>query len=137
MGQKFEGLRDVTAPHLLQTPQQIPGIIQHDPWLTPLRHELRQQISHTAITLGKRFSVVVITLTRVLRHVLQMGNEGPIRARRHGGLMHVQSTGKPRTNAAQWRQWNGHRFRTRALNQRSNLLFSSADRRQTLKHGPK
>ena len=37
---------------------------------------------------------MIVTLGRVLEHILQIADEFPVRARRDGRLMHVQSIGK-------------------------------------------
>ena len=71
-GQKLERFDDVEALHLRNAPQQISGVIEHDPRAASLSDQLRDQISHASVAMGERLTVVVIALVRMLQHVLKM-----------------------------------------------------------------
>lgn len=95
-GQVAPGICDVAAAHLLGSPEQIPGDVEHDPRVAALLDQLRDQIGQAAVALGKGLGVVVIALPRVLKHVLEVGDQLPASARRDGRLVHVQRAGKAR-----------------------------------------
>jgi hypothetical protein len=86
--------RDVFTAHLVNSPKEVSGIIEHDPWIASLADQLRDEISHAPVALREGLSVVVITFSLVLDHVLQMGNQFSAFAGWDCGLMHVQSTGE-------------------------------------------
>ena len=71
-GQVAKGCHDVVPPHLLQPPEQIPRVIEHDPRAASLRDQVWDEICHPPIALGKRFGVVVISIVRVFHHELQV-----------------------------------------------------------------
>ncbi len=96
----MQGTADVAAAHLANAPEQIAGVIQHHPRIAAFSDQLRDEIGQAPIALGKGLGIVVIALSGMLRHVLEMGDEGAIRAGRHRGLVHVQGAGKSRLQLA-------------------------------------
>ena len=100
-GEAFEGIEDVVAAHLPKTPEQIAGVIEHDPRIATGPNQLRNDLCEPLVALGKGFGVVVITLAWVLHHVLQMGDQFPLGAGWNRGLVHVQGTGEARTDLLQ------------------------------------
>ena len=95
-GQVMPGLGDVAAAHLLGPPEQIAGDVEHDPRAAALLDELGDQIGQAPVALREGLGVVVIPLVGVLQHVLEVGDQRSIGARRDRRLMHVQRAGKPR-----------------------------------------
>ena len=93
-GQPMQRLDDVLATHLLKSPQQIAGIIQHDPRIGAIGKQLGNDFGQTPIAMGEGFSVVVVTLAGMLNHVLEMGDQLSISTGWNRGLVHVQGTGK-------------------------------------------
>jgi hypothetical protein len=93
-GQEAQRLEDVGAAHLLEAPEQIAGVIQHDPRVAALRDQLRQQVGHPPVAVGEGLGVVVVALARVLEHPLQMADQLPPGPRRDRGLVHVQRAGE-------------------------------------------
>ena len=93
-GEGFKGGEDVLAAHLLETPEQIPRIIEHDPGIAALANQLGNDLGKSFVAVGKGIGVVVITLARVLIHVLQMGDQLSVGPGWNRGLMHVERTGK-------------------------------------------
>ena len=83
---------DVLTTHLVNSPQKVAGIIEHDPWIAPLADQLRNEISHSSVTLREGLRVVVVAFARILEHVLEMGNQFSALTGRNRWLMHVQST---------------------------------------------
>ena len=71
-GEIVQGSGDVFTTHLPQAPEQIARVIEHDPRIAALADQLRDQIRHTSITLSKWFGIVVISLPRMLNHVLKV-----------------------------------------------------------------
>ena len=126
-GQALEGLQDVVPPHLLKAPEQVAGVIQHDPRIAALRDQLGDDVAHAPIALGEHWGVVVITLAAVLLHVLQMGDQLPIGPGRNRGLVHVQRTGKGRLDLLQLQVGMGEEHRTVVLHQGKDLLFLAGD----------
>ena len=82
----------------MNSPEEVAGIIEHDPWIASFADQLRYEISHASVALSEGFRVVVIALSLVLNHVLQMGNHFSTFAGRDRWLMHVQSTGERRAD---------------------------------------
>jgi len=68
-------LKNVLAAFLLEPPEQVAGIIQHDAWIAALYVQLGQEIGHAPVAAGKGFGVVVLALAGMLKHVLQMTNQ--------------------------------------------------------------
>ena len=97
-GQEAKRSADVIPAHLLHAPEQIAGVIEHDPRIAAGVDQLRDQIRHAAVALRKGFGVVVIPLIGVIEHVLQMRDQLAVATRRNGGLVHVQSTGESRAD---------------------------------------
>ena len=88
--------------------------------------------SQASIALGEWFSVVVVSLAWMLKHVLQVGDQLPIGTRRDRRLMHVQGTGKGRTDRLQRPGGGRQRHSLPALHQVLELRFMAGDRRQGL-----
>jgi hypothetical protein len=84
--------RDVFTAHLVNSPKEVSGIIEHDPWIASLTDQLWNEISHAAVALREGFCVVVVAFPLVLHHVLQMRDQFSAFASWDRGLMHVQST---------------------------------------------
>ncbi len=126
-GEVMECIANVATPHLLDSPEQIARVIEHDSWAAALVDQFRQQVGKTPIAVCEWFGVVVITLIGVIQHVLEMGNQAVVRSRRHRRLMHVESAGKAgmqvfkidRTVRPDLPLFQHHS---------SNVRFSSADR---------
>ena len=93
-GEIAECPRDVFTAHLVNSPKEVSGIIEHDSWIASLADQLRNEISHPSVALREGFRVVVVSFSLVLDHVLQMGNQFSAFAGGNRWLMHVQSTGK-------------------------------------------
>lgn len=93
-GQESERTGDVVTSHLGHTPEQVAGVIEHDPRRAALTDQLGNQLGHSPVAMGKRLGVVVIPLAGVVEHVLQVGDQCSIGPGRDRGLMHVQRTGK-------------------------------------------
>jgi len=68
-------LKNVLAAFLLEAPEQVAGIIQHDARIAALYVQLGQEIGHAPVAAGKGFGVVVLALDGMLKHVLQMTNQ--------------------------------------------------------------
>ena len=51
-------------------------------------------VGQTPIAVGKGFSVVVVTLTGMLNHVLEVGDQLTVGTGWNSGLVHVQGTGE-------------------------------------------
>lgn len=90
-----ERVGDILSTHLMHTPEQVAGIIEHDPRIAAFADELRNEISHASVALREGFCVVVIALSLVLKHVLQMGYQFSVVPCRDRWLMHMQGTSKP------------------------------------------
>ncbi|CAI8366802.1 MAG: Uncharacterised protein [Cyanobium sp. ARS6] len=71
-GQVIQRFGDVPPFHLRDTPEQISRIIEHDPRITALSDQLRNQISHAPVAMGEWLSVVVVPLVWMFQHVLQV-----------------------------------------------------------------
>ena len=99
-GQKIQSTADIAAAHLANAPEQIAGVIQHHSRIAAFGDQLRNEIGQAPVALGKGLGVVVIALSGMLRHVLEMGDEGAIGACRHRGLVHVQRAGETRLQRA-------------------------------------
>ena len=93
-GQVVKGSGDVVAAHLDHTPEQIAGVIEHDPRAASFPDQLRDQIRHAAVALREGLGVVVVPFAGVFKHVLEMRDQRSINASRDGGLVHVQGTGE-------------------------------------------
>ena len=93
-GQPLQRVEDVLATHLLKSPQQIAGVIQHDPRINALSKQLGNDVGQTPIAMGEGFSVVVVTLAGMLNHVLEVGDQLAIDTSWNRGLVHVQGTGE-------------------------------------------
>ena len=97
-GEVVQCSADVVSPHLADAPQQIAGVIEHDPGAASLSQQLWNQLGEAPVALGKRFGIVVIPLSLMVKHVLQVGDQRTIRSCRDGWLMHVQRAGKAGTD---------------------------------------
>ena len=128
-GQIVQGATDVITAHLPHTPEQVARIIEHDPWLASLLDQLGQQICQTPIARRKGLCVVVVTLVRVLSHVLQMGDQLTINACRHRRLVHMQSAGETRAQLIEIQIAAAGVDRLLMAGDGVNLSFPSADRR--------
>ena len=93
-GQPLQRVEDVLATHLLKSPQQIAGVIKHDPRINALSKQLGNDVGQTPIAMGEGFSVVVVTLAGMLNHVLEMGDQLSVGTGWNRGLVHVQGTGE-------------------------------------------
>ena len=93
-GQPLQRFEYVVSTHLLESPQQIAGVIQHDPRIGTLSKQLGDDVGQTPIAVGKGFSVVVVTLTGMLNHVLEVGDQLTVGTGWNRGLVHVQGTGE-------------------------------------------
>jgi len=111
-GEPVQRHKNVRAAHLLEAPEQVAGIIQHDARIAALCDQLGQEIGHAPVAAGKGFGVVVIALAGMLKHVLQMADQfspGPGRDLR---LMHLHGAGQDRADRFQSQRrlaWN-HRL---------------------------
>ena len=126
-GQALQGLEDVVPAHLLESPEQITGVIQHDPRIAALLNQLGDDRSHAAVALGEGGGVVVVALAAVLLHVLQVGDQGPLVARRDRGLVHVQRTGKGRLDCLQLQVGVGEEDGAGMLHQAQGGLLVAGD----------
>ena len=108
-GELVQRIEDVAPAHLLEAPQQGAGVIEHDPRIAALCNQLRDQIRHAAVALGKGFSVVVIAFAWVLQHVLEMADQLTMGPGGDGGLMHVERAGKAGVHPRQAFRWAGRR----------------------------
>jgi hypothetical protein len=124
-----QGLEDVAPAHLLEPPQQVAGVIEHDPRVAALLDQLGQQVGQAAVALGEGFGVVVVALSRVLKHVLEMGDQRPVGPGGDGGLVHVQGTGKGGVKVLQLQIGVGQRHGLPPLHQGLELGFTPGDRR--------
>ena len=108
----MQRLKNVLAAFLLEAPEQVAGIIQHDARIAALYVQLGQEIGHAPEAAGKGFGDVVLALAGMLKHVLQMTDQfsqGPCRDRR---LMHLHGIDKDRADRFQSQRrsaWN-HRL---------------------------
>ena len=93
-GEIAQRVCDVFTPHLVNSPEEVAGIIEHDPGIASFSDQLRYEISHASVALGEGLRIVVVALSLVLNHVLQMGNQFSVSACRDCWLMHVQRTGE-------------------------------------------
>ncbi len=128
-GKALQGAEDVLAAHLLEPPEQGAGVIEHDPWITALADQLRQDVRQAPVAVGERFGVVVIHPVRVIEHELQVGDQFPVGPCRNHRLVHVQRAGEGRSDPL----LRGHGLRRRAApepHQGLDLGFPPADRRQ-------
>ena len=99
-GEKSQGLKDVFLPHLRQSPEQIAGVIEHDSWLTSLCDQLGNQIGHAPVAVRECGCIVVISLVRMIEHVLQVRDQLSVRTGWHRRLMHVQGARECRSQMA-------------------------------------
>ena len=97
-GKEPEGIEDVAAAHLLETPEQIAGVIEHDARIAALADQLGNQLRQASIALGEGFGVVVIAFVGVFQHVLEMGDQLSLGPGGNRGLVHVERAGEARTN---------------------------------------
>jgi hypothetical protein len=135
-GQSVQGFDHIRTTHLLQAPQQVAGIIQHDSRIAACSDQLGQDLSHAPIALGKGFGVVVIALAGMLNHVLQVADQlssGPGRNRR---LMHVQGAGKGRADRLSIVRALPRSPRLLLLHQGQDLGFTAGDWRQGIVSHP-
>lgn len=93
-GEAFEVAQDIIASHLLQAPEQVAGIVEHDAGVATLTDQIGDEVGHATIAFGKRSGVVVVTDLGVLEHVLQVGNQLTVGSGGDGGLMHVEGDRK-------------------------------------------
>ena len=126
-GEVVECIANVAAPHLLDSPEQIARIVEHDSWVAAFVDQFRQQVGKTPIAVGEWLCVVVVTLVGVIEHVLKMGDQAVVRPRRHRWLVHVKSTGKSGTQLFKIDRAVGPHV-TRGQHHSGDVRFSSADR---------
>jgi hypothetical protein len=88
-GDPFQPIQNVIPPHLLQPPEQINGVIEHDARIAALIHQIGDKLSHATIAPGKNTGVVVISLLPMLKHILQIADQLTLRSGWDGGLVHV------------------------------------------------
>ena len=121
---------DVLPAHLPHSPEQIAGVVEHDPWVATLLQQLGDEVGQAPVALGKRLGVVVVALALVFNHVLKVGDQAPIRTGRDRGLMHVQRTGKTGTDLIQPQigARQPHRRLLLLLHQLLQLDFPASDR---------
>ena len=93
-GKVAESITDVLPSHLSHSPEQIAGIIQHDPWAAAFAEQLRNQIGKASITLREGFGIVIVSFSLMLKHELQMGDQRSVRSGWDRRLVHVQGTGE-------------------------------------------
>ena len=93
-GDPPEIVKDILTPHLPQSPQEIPGVVQHDARITPLRNELGNNVPHAPIAISEGARIVIIAFIRVLEHVLEVRDQLPVMASRDRGLVHVKGDRK-------------------------------------------
>ena len=126
-GELLEGLEDVEAAHLPKAPEQIAGVIEHDPRIAAALNQLRNDVGEALVALGKGLGVVVIALTWVLHHVLQMGDQFSLGASWNRGLVHVQGTGEARADLLQLEIGVGQKHRLVLLHQGQDLGFAAGN----------
>ena len=131
-GQIAQRIKDVVAAHLLESPEQSAGVIEHDAWLAAILYQLRNQRRHAFVAVGEWFSVVVIPLAGMFNHVLQMGNQPTVPACRDGGLMHMQRTAEAGVDLFEPPAWLRACGDWRALHQGQQLGLPAGNRG---KHG--
>ena len=93
-GQEPQGIGDLGAAHLLQSPEQGARIVEHDSGAAPLADQRRKDVGEPAVAVREGLRVVVIALCRVIQHVLEVGDEGALRPGRDCRLVHVQRAGE-------------------------------------------
>ena len=129
-GQEPEGIEDVAAAHLLETPEQIAGVIQHDAWITTLSDQLGNEISEAPVAVGEGFGVVVIAFAGVIQHVLEMGDQLATNSSRNRGLVHVERAGKARAQLLRLPVAAPRNHRPLLLHQLQDRGFAAGNRRQ-------
>ena len=103
--QRPQRIDHVTSAHLLESMQQTPRVIQHDPRLRPFAQHLRNQIAHATIALQEDRRVVSVGNLRMLHHELQIADDAgglKIRApRRNQRLVHVKGDAESTVDATE------------------------------------
>ncbi len=102
-GEEAQGVEDVVAAHLLEAPEQVSGVIEHDPRVTALGDQLGKNVSQPPVAVSERLGIVVVAHTGMVEHPLKMGDQLAIRPGGNRGLVHVQRTGKGRMDRGEAR----------------------------------
>ena len=74
-GDAFEVVNNVVTAHLLQAPQQVAGVVQHDAGVTTVVDQFGDEVGDAGIAPGKDVGVVVIAFTLVFKHVLEITDQ--------------------------------------------------------------
>ena len=131
-GEESQGIKNVAAAHLLETPEQIAGVIEHDARIAALVDQLGNQLRQASVAVGEGFGVVVIALAGVLQHVLEMGDQRAISSGRNRGLVHVERAGEARVERLKLQARARQEHRRVGLHQRKDRGFAAGDRRQVV-----
>ena len=125
----------VVLPHLLQPPQKVAGVVEHQPRPQAARDEPAHEIRGAAVAPQEHRGVVVVALPRVLQHVLQVRDQrraGRVAGAEHGRLVHVQrhpehrpERGRIRAGSSGWADCHGDErcLETSRPASRSNRLY--------------
>jgi hypothetical protein len=97
--------------------------------MAALLDQLGEEVGKAPVALRKWFGVVVIALAGVLQHVLQVGDQFPLRAGWNRGLMHVERTGKARADLLQLERGVWENYRAGLLHEGLKGGFRARDRR--------
>ena len=71
----LQAFENVIEPHLPQTVEQRPRIVQHHARPLAFVDELRNKFAHALVTPMENRSVVVVADLRVIHHVLQVADD--------------------------------------------------------------
>ena len=136
-GKVAESITDVVPAHLAHSPEQIAGIIQHDPWAAALAEQLRNQIGKASITLREGFGIVIVSFSLMFKHELQMGDQRSVWSGWDGRLVHVQGTGETGADRFKIAIAVASPDRSIRLHEFQQLCFSAGERgvRREPRHG--
>ena len=95
-----------------------------------LPDQLGDQLGHAPVAVGEGLGVVVVALTGVLDHELQVADQCAIGPGRDGGLVHVQGAGEGRADPLQGRAASGTEQGRARLQQGAEFGCAAGEGRQ-------
>jgi len=89
-----QAVQHVFPAHLLEAPEQVAGVVQHDAGVAAFVDQLGDEATHAGVAVGKDPGVVVVAIVGMLEHVLEVADQAAVMASRDGGLVHMEGAGK-------------------------------------------